>query len=471
MDCEKKEQFKTLPQMLDLEEILSAIQPIIQVKIGVFRELIKGIYSISSGGVTMKNISRWTFKGCSYRSIQRFFASPHDWLAMNLLLLRTVILGIPNSERYVQAVDEVVEKKAGKWTWGVNWFYSSIAGRPIRSVSNHVISLVDTEKEHSFVLTHWQTTKQSSAVQRPKKKRKKKQCKKGKSTSNRQDKKIGRPKGSKNKQNVKQEGLLYEGFEALLEMVVSLLLVMCPCLKYVIGDGAYGNKTCCLIARQFGLELISKLNRNTGLYLPHQGKYSGRGRPRKYGDKLDYQKLPKQYLVSTNTEKGIRTEVYQIAGVWTKTMPYLINVVVIVKTILETGKNARVVLFSTDLTLKAEQIIKFYALRFQIEFNFRDAKQYFGLADFKNTKQLQVHNAVGLAFFMDNISLILIEQAKKVWLEDHISIQDLKAYFRAEKYLNDILNTLQIDPQTILNQSHFDPIRAIGAINRSKVAA
>jgi len=461
--------------MLDLEEVLCAIQPILQVKIGVFKEIIKGIYSISSGGVTMKNISRWTGEGCSYRSIQRFFASPHDWLAMNVLLLRTVIFGIPDSNRYVLAVDEVVEKKAGKWTWGVNWFYSSIAGRPIRSVSNHVVSLVDTEKEHSFVLTHRQTTKESSTTQRSKEKRKKKQSQKGKGKSNSQKKsgqykKAGRPKGSKNKQNIKQEGLLYEGFEALLKLVVPLLLVICPCLKYVIGDGAYGNKTCCLIAREVGLELISKLNRNTGLYLPYQGEYSGRGRPRKYGDKLDYQKLPKQYLVSTNIEKGIRTDVYQIAGVWTKTMPYLINVVIIIKTILESGKSARVVLFSTDLALQAEQIIKSYALRFQIEFNFRDAKQYFGLADFKNIKQQQVQNAVGLAFFMDNISLILIEQAKQEWKEDNISIQDLKAYYRAEKYLEAILNTLQFDPQTILKQHQFDPIRTIGAINRSKQA-
>jgi len=260
---------------------------------------------------------------------------------------------------------------------------------------------------------------------------------------------------------------LYEGFEALLSLVVPLLLILCPCLKYVVGDGAYGNKTCCLIARQFDLELISKLNRNTALYLPYQGKYSGRGRPRKYGDKIDYQELSEQYLLSDDLEQGIRTQVYQIAGVWTKKMPYLINVVLIEKTFVESGKSARVILFSTDLELKAEQIIQFYALRFQIEFNFRDAKQFFGLADFKNTKQQQVENAVGLAFFMDNISSILIEQAKDKWQEENISIQDLKAYYRAEKYLEAILNTLDIDSQSILNHKQFDPIRTIGAINRA----
>jgi len=45
---------------------------------------------------------------------------------------------------------------------------------------------------------------------------------------------------------------------------------------------------------------------------------------------------------------------------------------------------------------------------------------------------------------MDNISMVLIEQAKEKWKEEFVSIQDLKAYFRGEKYLNFILNTLEI---------------------------
>jgi putative transposase len=34
------------------------------------------------------------------------------------------------------------------------------------------------------------------------------------------------------------------------------------------------------------------------------------------------------------------------------------------------------VLFSSDITLGYEQLIDYYRLRFQLEFNFRDAKQY-----------------------------------------------------------------------------------------------
>ena len=41
-----------------------------------------------------------------------------------------------------------------------------------------------------------------------------------------------------------------------------------------------------------------------------------------------------------------------------------------------------------------------YRLRFQIEFNFRDAKQYWGLDDFMNTSPTAVTNAANLALFM-----------------------------------------------------------------------
>ena len=45
-----------------------------------------------------------------------------------------------------------------------------------------------------------------------------------------------------------------------------------------------------------------------------------------------------------------------------------------------------------------------------IEFNFRDAKELFGLSDFKSIKEVQVSNSVGLAFFMVNLSAIKLLQ-------------------------------------------------------------
>jgi len=65
---------------------------------------------------------------------------------------------------------------------------------------------------------------------------------------------------------------------------------------------------------------------------------------------------------------------------------FALNVVIILKTNLLTQFQAHVILFSTDLDLGYAKIIKFYNLRFQIEFNFRDAKQYWGLEDFTSSQ-------------------------------------------------------------------------------------
>ena len=81
-----------------------------------------------------------------------------------------------------------------------------------------------------------------------------------------------------------------------------------------------------------------------------------------------------EHLCHEVVEKNIRTRIYQVQLLH-KNFPQPLNVVVIVKTNLTTGKSAKVLLFSDDLELAYDKLIDYYQLRFQIEFNFRDAKQ------------------------------------------------------------------------------------------------
>lgn len=433
--------------MLELT-FLEGLQPYLTVNIAILHEVIQSIYCVSGGGVTMKNLSRWTCNKGSYRNIQRLYASPIDWLSLNIYLITSCYFGNQFSGEYLLAVDETVEGKSRKKTWGISSFYSSIVGKPIRSVSFHAISLVEVVSGKSFMLEVSQNIKKvaEEVAAKPKHSR------------------PGRPKGSKDKNKQKSKGLIYEGFALLLEKVLPVLHNFIK-VKYVVADGSYGNKTGCIIAQENGLELISKLNRNTGLYLPYDGSYAGKGRKRKYGKKINYDNLPTKNLVSSTCEGGVRENIYQFKEIWTTHMPYKINVIVITKTVIKSGKVSRVVLFSTCLEIDAKTLKKYYSLRFQIEFNFRDAKQYFGLSDFKNTKERQLTNAVGLAFFMGNISLILQKQAKQKWKIDEVSIQDLKAYFRGYKYAFSIFNTLQKDQNTIFNPIDFKDTLSIGAIH------
>jgi putative transposase len=83
--------------------------------------------------------------------------------------------------------------------------------------------------------------------------------------------------------------------------------------------------------------------------------------------------------------------------------------VILHKTNLTTLAVAHVILFSTDLDLPFDRLIDAYRLRFQIEFNFRDAKQHWGLEDFMNVEQTPVTNAANLSLFMVSFSQFLLE--------------------------------------------------------------
>ena len=187
--------------------------------------------------------------------------------------------------------------------------------------------------------------------------------------------------------------------------------------------------------------MISKLRHDAALYFPYESPYAGRGKRKKYGKKLDYQNIPNDYLKEDFVDKDMRTRIYHLK-LWHKKFSDLLNIVVLVKTNLQTQAVAHVVLFSSDLDLSYAQLIDYYRLRFQIEFNFRDAKQYWGLEDFMAVKQTPVYNSANLAMFMVNLSHAVMRPMRPHWPE--VSVTDLKAWFRSKKY---VVETLQLLPE------------------------
>ena len=139
--------------------------------------------------------------------------------------------------------------------------------------------------------------------------------------------------------------------------------------------------------------------------------------------------------------------------------------VVIVKTNLQTQAQAHVILFSSDLDLAYDLLIDYYRLRFQIEFNFRDAKQYWGLEDFMNVQETQVTNAFNLSFFMVNVSHRLLRDLR--CHQPEAGVLDLKTFFRSRRYVIEVIKTLDREPQAVLIQGAFDKVAQLGAIHPS----
>lgn len=67
------------------------------------------------------------------------------------------------------------------------------------------------------------------------------------------------------------------------------------------------------------------------------------GPRRRYGAKIDYQAIPEQYRVTSYQEQKIRTDIYQATMLHKSFAPPL-NVVIVVKTNLQTGAHAHTAL-------------------------------------------------------------------------------------------------------------------------------
>ena len=130
-------------------------------------------------------------------------------------------------------------------------------------------------------------------------------------------------------------------------------------LKYVALDGHFGNYPSAFMVRKENLHLISKLRFDAALYPAFEGEHCGPGPKPKYGAKIDVHAMDDKYLKETTIKDGLRTDIYQ-GQFLNKEFAFALNVVIILKTNLETSAQAHVILFSTDLDLSYEKIIKFF---------------------------------------------------------------------------------------------------------------
>jgi putative transposase len=389
------------------------------------------------GRITMLGISRWSEK-YSYKTIERFFDKKIDWLSLKWKMIERVI-----GKEVILVADETTVSKAGKSTYGVGYFYSGLQNRAINSIQFLSFSLIDVESRRAYPLLSKQLKR--------KKKKKSEEKPKGKR---------GRPKGSKNKNNTE---LRLEGLFRVVNWYLKIIrkVIKLPQLRYFVYDGAFGNDAGIQAVKRAGLHLISKLKKNSSLYFKFKGEQKGRGRKRIYGELIDYQSIDKKYLKKTTTHKDIETKIYQFEALHKKVNGSL-NIILIFSTNLKNKKMTHTILFSTDLEQEYEKIIDYYSLRFQIEFTFRDAKQFFGLEDFMNIKKRRLHNFANLSLFMNNLSYLIYKESHL----NRYSINDIKSLFMAERYTKEALKFYGKNGDDILISNAIEHIAQFSLIHR-----
>ncbi|MBE9079882.1 transposase [Romeria aff. gracilis LEGE 07310] len=173
-------------------------------------------------------------------------------------------------------------------------------------------------------------------------------------------------------------------------------------VRYMVGNGYYSKVKWVDGVIELGLEVIGKLRCNANLLYFYSGPQKPRSRRRIYDDKVNFNFNDlSRWSTLGDVEPGI--SLYS-AVVWSVNLKRPIRVVYLLNH-THPQCQYRALLFSSDPFLEPLKLYQAYRASFQIEFIFRDAKQFTGLAD------AQTRSAQKLDFHF-NASLTALNLAK-----------------------------------------------------------
>ena len=115
--------------MTDVNILLTCLQPLLTRSTYRPLQLISEALLMMTGRITMLGISRWTEKGGSYRTLQRFFSKELDWCAINWAIMLSSWR--ETSDVILIAGDATTVSKSGKTTFGLGKFFSSTYTRAL----------------------------------------------------------------------------------------------------------------------------------------------------------------------------------------------------------------------------------------------------------------------------------------------------------------------------------------------------
>ena len=171
----------------------------------------------------------------------------------------------------------------------------------------------------------------------------------------------------------------------------------------ILFDSGFARRKVFEMLLALGHHLLCRAKSNAVFYrLPKPPKPSQRGRPKKYGDRLNLRRLRYKDI-------SIMEKTYQVAShvVRTKMCPAEVRLVVI-RTRPKPSKPYRYFcVFTTDLTLEIPKIVEYYRQRWQIETAFRDAKQHFGFDAYRVKSRRSINRFVQLSFVAASLTKLI----------------------------------------------------------------
>ena len=191
----------------------------------------------------------------------------------------------------------------------------------------------------------------------------------------------------------------------------------------------------------------------------YDGVQKKRGARRKYDGKVKFTDLSRFEKIETDSA---HLTLYTLV-VWSVSLQRCLRVVVVVNT-KDKDKPRYVVLCSTDTELAATDIFRFYKARFQIEFIFRDAKQFAGFSDCQARDKEALHFHFNASVTLVNVARMMAQAEQQTEAQLVFSMASIKQRAFNEHLLNLIIDKLALDHIAVINHPQFEYLRNYAAI-------
>jgi len=363
------------------------------------------------GKVNFTNLSRYS--EISERSYRRQFQRSFNFIKGNADLIGQAI---PATARQIIAIDCSFIPKSGKATYGIEHFYNGSGGRAEKGLEISVLAIVDVDAKQDYTLSVQQTPPAKPMTETTR-------------------------------------------IDNYLEHLQVTYPYLPKSARYVVSDGFYGKIKWVNGVTALQLDVISKLQCDADVRYVYTGVQKPRGRHRKYDGKVDLTDVSRMTLVC---ELEPNLFLYDVV-VWSLSLKRKVRLAFLLD-----GRNpkciGRVLLFSTDIHIDVSDILDFYKARFQIEFIFRDAKQFTGLTDCqaRDFTKLDFHfNASLMALNLAKFEAIQLYQSSKPFV---FSMASFKRLALNRHLLERFISLLDLDSTSIKSHPRFPDLCSYGAI-------
>ena len=212
--------------------------------------------------------------------------------------------------------------------------------------------------------------------------------------------------------------------------------------NYVVADAYFSKSTFVDGALEMGFHVISRFRDDAYFrYLTKDKPTGGKGRPKLYDGKIELEHPEEERFEIIQLEDGQGRILSAI--VHSRSLRRKVRLCIWEST----DKKTRKLYFSTDTQMKAIDVLDYYRTRFQIEFCFRNSKQFAGLTDCQSRDLDKLH-------FHFNASLTSVNIAKVKALEAGtvLSMASVKVLCHNLFLMQRFISVLGIKPDKEINR-------------------